>query len=78
MRAAFELARHNAPSVVFVDEAEAVLGGGRDRVTATTTATAAKGRGGGGGGGGSVEHEASRRHVFLKQLLTEACNFRLD
>lgn len=46
VRVLFELARHHAPSTVFMDELDAVMSA-RD--------------GGGGGGGGGGDHESSRR-----------------
>ena len=48
VRVLFELARHHAPSTVFLDEIDAVM-------------SARDGEGGEGGGGGGGDHEASRR-----------------
>ncbi|TYZ64581.1 hypothetical protein PybrP1_001493 [[Pythium] brassicae (nom. inval.)] len=45
IRLLFELARHHAPSTIFLDEIDSIMGQ----------------RDGGGGGGGGQEHEASRR-----------------
>ena len=54
VRCLFDLARHHAPSVIFFDEIDSIMG----------SRSAAGGDGGGdcaGGGGGMVEHEGSRR-----------------
>ncbi|RKP02782.1 hypothetical protein CXG81DRAFT_8149, partial [Caulochytrium protostelioides] len=67
VRVLFELARHHAPSTIFIDEIESLMGarGGAGGMGG------GRGGGGGGGGGGEVnEHEGSRRMKteFLIQL----------
>ena len=55
VRVLFDLARYHAPSTIFLDEIDSILGhrGGGGG--------ASSGSGGGDGGGGSTEHEGSRR-----------------